>query len=132
MSIINNFLRHQKVFASFLFVFIFLYSGIIRGVLTSGAENYTPNYTQHDSDAKSNISTQHNHFNNLSIVNQYKEKSESETDEAHFDFGFTFTSHSLFTFLPYPNLSRFIELNWINTLKQPLYVLFCNWKFHLI
>lgn len=132
MSIINNFLRQQKGFASFLFVFIFLYSGIIRGVLTSDVEDYTSNHAQHDSDAKSNFSTQQNLFNNLSIVNQYKEKSESETDETHFDFEFTFTSYSPFAFLPYPNLSGFIELNWIIALKKPLYDLFCNWKFHLI
>lgn len=128
---INSLLKQQKGFTSFLFVFIFLYSGILRGVITTDVIDYMSNYVQHDSETKSTVSAKQNHFNGLSIVNQNKEKGE-ETDEAHFDFEFSFTSHSPFTFLPYPKLRSFIELNWILTLKQSLYDLFCNWKFHLI
>ena len=129
---INSLSRQHKGFASLLFIFIFLYSGILRGVITTDVIDYVSNYAQHDSETKSTFSAQQNHFNGFSIANQNKEKSESETDEAHFNFQFSFSSHSPFIFLPYPKLSGSFEVNRINTLKQPLYDLFCNWKFHLI
>lgn len=132
MSIINSLLRQHKEFVSFLFVFIFLYSGIVRGVITTDTEDYTPNYVRHDSDTKSNISVQLNHFNALSIVNQYKEKGEAETDEVHFDFEIFFSSHAPLRFLPYPNSFTSKGLAWVNNFKLPLYDLYCNWKFHLI
>jgi hypothetical protein len=132
MSIINSLLRQHKGFVSFLFVFVFLYSGIVRGVLTPDAEDYLPVYAQHDSETKSNFSTQLNHFNALSIVNQYKEKSESETDEVHFDFEVFFSSHAPLRFLPYPKSLLSKGLSWVNDYKLPLYDLYCNWKFHLI
>ena len=82
MSMINSLLKQQKGFTSFLFVFIFLYSGILRGVITTDVIDYVSNYAQHDSETKSTFSAQQNHFNGFSIANQNKEKSESETDEA--------------------------------------------------
>lgn len=116
---------------SFLFVFIFLYSGIVRGVLTSDLNDDVPNYEHHDSDSKSTFSTHHTYLNGFGIANQYKEKSESETDEAHFDFELSFTSNSLLAFLPFRSDFSSINLNRVNFLQQPLYDLFCNWKFHL-
>ena len=132
MNIINSLLRQHKRLSSFLFVFIFLYSGIIRGIITFDDEDFIPNYAQHDSETKSNFSTQLNHFNALSIVNQYKEKSESEIDEVHFDIEICFSSHAPLQFLPYLKSLTSKGLSWVNDYKLPLYDLYCTWKFHLI
>lgn len=128
----NRVVRKQKEITSFLLVFVFLYVGLFRSVFTTEAQEIVPNYASHDSDTKSNFSTQQNHFNGFSITNQYKDKGESEIDEAHVDFEVTFTSHSPFTFLPYQKFISSNELNRFDFLKKPLYDLFCNWKFHLI
>ncbi len=132
MAFSNRVVRKQKEITSFLLVLVFLYAGLFRSVFTSDAEDIVPNYASHDSDTKSNLSTQQNHFNGFSITNQYKDKGESEIDEAHVDFEVTFTSHSPFTFLPYQKFISSNELNRFDFLKKPLYDLFCNWKFHLI
>ena len=129
---INSLSRQHKGFASLLFIFIFLYSGILRGVITTDELDYAYNYTQNDSDTKSTITSHHHYINGFNIANQYKEKSESETDEAHFDFDVTFTSDSHLLFLPFGKNFGSKKLNRGNSLKQPLYDLFCNWKFHLI
>jgi hypothetical protein len=132
MNIINSLLRQHKGLSSFLFVFIFLYSGIIRGIITFDDEDFIPHYAHNDSDSESNFSTQLNHFNNVSIVNQFKEKSESEIDEVHFDIEIYFSSHAPLQFLPYLKYLTSKGLSWFNNFKLHLYDLYCTWKFHLI
>lgn len=123
-------LQHQKGLGSLLFVFIFLYSGIIRGVITSDQIGYVRYYALHESDSKTNVSFQLNHFNTFSIVNPYKEKGESETDEVHFNFEIFFSSHSIFQYLTFPRFFITKEFRWFNEFELHLYDLFCNWKLH--
>lgn len=132
MDFSNRIVRKQKEIISFLLVFVFLYTGLFRSVFISDVVEIVPNYANHDSDTKSNLSIKQNHFIGFSILNQYKDKGESEIDEVHLDFEVTFISHTPFTFLPYQKFVSSNELNRLNFLKKPLYDLFCNWKFHLI
>lgn len=123
-------LKQTKELVAFFFVFIFLYAGVIRGIITSEVACCMPNNAQKHSETKATIYAQTNYFNTLSIANQYKEKGESESDEVHFDFEISFSSYSPFLFLSFARFFSTAEISRVIYFKLPLYDLFCNWKLH--
>lgn len=119
----------SKGLLSFLLLFVFLYSGVIKGYVNQSAEISKPQLCHAQTSKQKHYISVLEDDQTQCQETQISE-SDSDLDEIAFCRNSFIPANELSFSLPknaFPKTTFFHEVE-----KLPLYDLFCNWKFHLL
>lgn len=127
LKTVKDICNNHKGYFSLLLLFVFLYSGLVRSYVVT---DFSAQPVKKSIQASKNnqVDAQQDHLIIFNAVNQL-EKSDSESDEFHYDFISFKTVTNSASYVANVTISP--KLKFAKAINLPLYDLFCKWKFHL-
>lgn len=119
--------NNHKGYFSFLLLFVFLYSGFVRGYVVTDF-SFQPVKKSIQASKNTQFAQQQDYLIVFTSFNQF-ENNDSESDDLHHDF---ISFETVTTSASYvANVTISPKLKFTKAINLPLYDLYCKWKFHL-